>query len=121
MNVPECPLFPFRNSLCRQPGVFFGKTLRSYDIAGLTLTESYYSPGLVLPIHAHDYAFFCLVMNGSYTETANGKKRICTRPTLLYHPPQEVHSDTFHGTGGRCLSIELNGEWLRRHPGYPLE
>jgi AraC family transcriptional regulator len=97
-----------------QPGVFFGKTLQSCAVAGLTLTESYYSPGLVLPAHAHDYAFFCVVIDGSYTETANGRTRTCTHSTLLYHPPQEVHSDTFHRNGGRCLSIELNNAWLRR-------
>jgi len=97
-----------------QPGVFFGRTLQSCAVAGLRLTESYYAPGLMLPVHAHDYAFFCLVMDGSYSETANGRTRICTHSSLLYHPPQEVHSDTFHRSGGRCLSIELNKEWLRR-------
>jgi AraC family transcriptional regulator len=97
-----------------QPGVFLGETLRSCAFAGLRLTESRYAPGLALPAHAHDHAFFCLVLDGSYTEKVNGRTRTCTHSSLLYHPPHEVHSDTFHGAGGRCLSIELDNQWLQR-------
>jgi AraC family transcriptional regulator len=57
-------------------------------------------------------------MDGSYTEKVNGRTRTCTHSTLLYHPPQEMHSDTFHRAGGRCLSSELDKQWLQRARQY---
>jgi len=97
-----------------QSGVFFGKTVQHRLVAGLTFTENSYAPGLKLPAHAHEHAYFCLVLDGSYTEVVNGRARTCSPCSLLYHPPRELHSDTFHRKGGRCLSVELDQLWLER-------
>jgi hypothetical protein len=94
-----------------QPGVFYGQTVRHLTVAGLTFTESSYAPGLKLAAHAHEHAYFCLILDGSYTEMVNGRARTCAPCSLLYHPPHEMHSDTFHGKGGRCLSVELDQHW----------
>ena len=53
------------------PGFFYGTTERRYDFDGLTLAETVYPPGLVIPPHEHSNAFFCLLLEGQCTQSCD--------------------------------------------------
>jgi AraC family transcriptional regulator len=96
------------------PGDFFGRILRRRSVAGLTVTETQYPPRLKLPPHRHAGAYFCLVLQGSYTETSATRSQACGPATLLFHPPYTAHADELHQTTVRCCNVELDDGWLAR-------
>ena len=55
-------------------GKYYGKVIRRDEFAGFILTETIYSPGVVLPKHSHRNAYFCLILRGNYTEIIVGKR-----------------------------------------------
>jgi len=100
-------------------GQFCGDVLRSSNLYGIRLTETTYAPGQVLPMHSHEHACFIFTLDGSFYETYGKRSRECKSFTLIYRPADEVHSDRFHNSGGRCLNIEIEPEWMelvRRPP-----
>ena len=94
------------------PGSYYGETLRSRKVASFELSERVYSPGYQTPKHTHKQALFCFVMEGCYTETYGSKTRECKSSTLLFHPPEELHAERFHDSGGRSFIIEIAPNWL---------
>jgi AraC family transcriptional regulator len=96
------------------PGSSFGKVVRHRAAAGFTLSETTYAPGLQVPSHAHEHAFFYTVLEGDYTETF-GRTVLSPRPlTLVFHPAGEVHSHRCGDGGGRCFNIDLAPCWIER-------
>lgn len=89
------------------PGSFFGSTASSRTINGFALAESVYRPCYALPAHEHERAFFYLVLDGSSHDTTRGRALSCAPGMLVYHPPGETHSNTWHEAGGRCFHIEI--------------
>jgi AraC family transcriptional regulator len=77
------------------------------------LTERAYLPGLILPKHSHEQAYFCFVLGGSFTEVYGEHSRSGHPSTLIFHPAGETHSDQFHTTS-RCFNIQMNTCWLER-------
>ena len=92
----------------------YGEVLKSRAVTEFTLTETTYAPNLELPKHSHDRAYFCLVLQGTYTEAYGNKTRLCQPASLIFHPPDEIHSDRFYGAGGRCFNVQINPRWLER-------
>ncbi|MEW6130407.1 MAG: AraC family transcriptional regulator [Acidobacteriota bacterium] len=101
-------------------GIWYGNTLSTDSVGGLTLTETVYNSNLKLPHHSHEQAYFCLVLKGSYTESYGRKSRICKRATLVFHPADEPHADHFHSLS-HCFNIQMNEGWVARMRPYPLE
>jgi AraC family transcriptional regulator len=97
-----------------KPGHFFGATHRISEVVGITLIDSVYQAEQKHPRHSHEYASFCLVLKGSFTESHKRKTITCGPLTLLYYPADEGHSDHFHSLGGRCFIIELRSRWIQR-------
>ena len=75
--------------------------------------ETSYAPTLKLPAHSHELAYFCFVIEGSFTECYGKRSRLCCPSTLVFHPAAEMHSDFFH-TSVRCFNIQMNLQWLER-------
>lgn len=86
---------------------FHGTTVRSSAVAGFTLTENAYEPDVKLPQHSHTMAYFCFVLQGGFTENYERQRRACSPSTLIFHSPDEVHSDHFHART-RCFSLEID-------------
>lgn len=99
-------------------GHYFGEVVRSRHVAGLILTETRYAPGVQLPRHSHEDAYFCLVRRGSYTESYGNKSRACRPLTLAFHPPGEVHSEHFHGAEVWSFNTEVTQGWLAHLPSH---
>ena len=96
------------------PGCFYGNALKSHLIAGFSLIETTYAPNLLVPKHAHECAYFCFVLPGTYTETYGRRTRACKPSTLIFHPPDEIHSDRFDNAGGRCFNVQVEPQFLER-------
>jgi AraC family transcriptional regulator len=93
-------------------GQFCGDVLRSSNLYGIRLTETTYAPGQVLPKHSHEHACFIFNLGESFYETYGKRSRECKSFALIYRPADEVHSDHFYNSGGRCLNIEIEPEWM---------
>jgi AraC family transcriptional regulator len=101
------------------PGRYFGHQEGSREVAGLTFSESVYPPEFTIPAHCHVHAFFYLIVEGCCTEVCGDQKATGGPPTLVFHPPGEVHANHWHGAGGRCFHIEIAHprlEYVREHP-----
>ena len=96
------------------PGSYYGEALRGRKVGGFELSERVYPPGFQTPKHTHKRALFCFVMGGNYTEQYGARTRECKTSTLLFHPPEELHAEHFHSSGGRSFIIEIEPEWLKR-------
>lgn len=91
-----------------------GRILRRQEIAGSVLSETAYPAHLSVPRHVHDQVgYFCLTLQGGYTEYSNYQNRVLGPATLLYHAPGEAHSDKFSGEETRLFCVWVSRERLR--------
>ncbi|MGH9751435.1 MAG: helix-turn-helix domain-containing protein [Blastocatellia bacterium] len=93
---------------------FHGESLKSCRIPGFILSECRYPPHFETPLHAHGRALFCLAVEGSYTARYGPKTCTCEPSSLLFHAPNEMHSEHFQNSGGRFFIIEIEPWWLER-------
>jgi AraC family transcriptional regulator len=99
-------------------GEYFGTAAGARSAGAVTLTLTDYSPGTVVPSHAHAHPYFCYVSFGEFEECGERGSYVATRGTLVFHPAAETHSDEFGRAGGRCFNIEVGGNVdLMRDPG----
>lgn len=96
------------------PGYGYGETVQRHEVDGLILTDCEYGPDQTTPAHAHQYAYLCVVMGGSYTEIFKHGSRMFEPFTLAFHPAEEVHRNHFHRGGGRIFSVEVSPLWVAR-------
>lgn len=88
--------------------------LSEQEIAGLFATETSHPPLFNIPRHAHDLASFYVVLEGSLTEFYDRNRRDLGTCSIVFTPPGEIHSDSFHDAGGRCFLVELMPNWIDR-------
>jgi AraC family transcriptional regulator len=93
---------------------FFGKVQRRQSVSELILTDSVYAPGLRLPMHSHELAYFCLVLQGTYTESYGRINRTYSPSMVVFHPEGETHSDQFHDAGGLIFNVAFSSRWFQR-------
>ena len=96
------------------PGNLYGEHVRSHKVAHFALSERFYPPRFETPKHSHKQALFAFVIQGNYTETYGTHTRECKASTLLFHPPEELHAEHFHDSGGHTFIIEIESLWLER-------
>jgi AraC family transcriptional regulator len=96
----------------------YGTILNTQKVAELTFTENTYAPSVSLPKHSHQQACFCLVLQGTYTETYQRKVLTCEPLSLVFRPAGEVHSDYFSSARARCFIVEFGDGWLDRAHEY---
>jgi len=82
--------------------------LKLQEIAGFTLFETLYPPGLKQPRHTHTLASFSFVLAGNYVENHGRQKRTRQPSTIIFHPPQESHSVNFQSEQVRILSVQVD-------------
>jgi len=95
-------------------GCFYGSVLKRAGIAGFLFTETIYPPGLKIAKHSHEYPYFCYVRQGVFSETNSRRTRSCKPSTLIFHPPQDRHSNAFHHGVSHCFNIQIEHHWLDR-------
>jgi AraC family transcriptional regulator len=94
-------------------GQFYGSKSEALSANGYCYTESTYAPTAKLPIHTHELAHFCLVIEGSYVETIGRRTYDRVPTTLVYFPTNLSHSEK-HRTNGRHFLIEIQPSALQR-------
>jgi AraC family transcriptional regulator len=93
------------------PGTFYGDTI-SVPIADALLSEVRHPVGHDVPPHRHQAAYFSLLLEGGYRETA-GDVTIDYEPfTFVFHNALTEHHDTMGANGCRLFFIELMPPWL---------
>ncbi len=70
-------------------GFFYGNTSKTVLSADFGLTETIYAPTIKLPVHSHEAAYFCFVLEGDFTEFYGRRSRLCRPSTLVFHPAGE--------------------------------
>jgi AraC family transcriptional regulator len=88
-------------------------TTKSREVAGLWLIENAYSTGFQAPVHWHDHAWLCFVLQGGYTEIRGSKVRECPPSTLFFHPGDYAHSSCQHAAGC-CFNLKIGPRWVER-------
>lgn len=97
-----------------------GEIVDSQSIAGFYLTETSYAPKIKVPMHSHQHACFCLVMEGTYTELYREKAIDCKPSQIIFRPAEEVHADHIGNGNVRCFIIEVGTDWLTRLHRYSI-
>lgn len=87
------------------PGHYFGNRVHALELAGYLLTECAYRPGHRVPKHAHERAYFNLVVTGGYSETYGMRRRECKIGSLVFHPAGEWHAERMSGRGARLFGV----------------
>lgn len=95
-------------------GCWHGQNVAIREVAGLRLAENRYPAGYKTRKHSHNAPLFCLVQEGSLTQTYGRKTRDGHPMTLIGLAPDEVHSDSFHNRGTRVFIIEIGQSWMGR-------
>lgn len=90
----------------------FVQPLRQRDVGGIRVSTSAYAASSTLPLHEHSHAYLCLVVEGAYCESSQGREQECRRGLLLIHPQGHRHSNRFHPQGARSLDLFLPATWL---------
>lgn len=94
------------------PGQFYGTVAEKRSVSSSIISEVVHSTAKSLPEHSHELAFFCLLIDGSYSESL-GRRRFSYRPlSLLWHPSGVEHKDEIGNKGGRFFGIEIRKEGL---------
>ncbi|HET9393667.1 MAG TPA: AraC family transcriptional regulator [Candidatus Rubrimentiphilum sp.] len=97
-------------TIALKAGAFFGQTV-SARIADAVLSEVRHDLGKTVPAHTHEYAYFSLLIEGSYRETSGGDTIAYDPFTVVFHAPLMEHTDTIGPAGGRFFMVELLPRW----------
>lgn len=94
-------------------GTYYGRVASRARTPGFSLTETVYRRGEDLPRHAHERAFFCLTLEGSYTERTLRTSETTYAPwNAVFHPAGEVHLTRMGAHGGLVLNVEVDPDRL---------
>src|SRR5437762_10721461 len=86
---------------------------RTKKAGALTLTETRYDSGAVLPPHQHENACFVVVLEGTFDDASGPVEQKVTTGAVIFRPKAEPHSNRFDRKRARCLNIELPEQWMR--------
>jgi AraC family transcriptional regulator len=101
-------------------GNYYGVSSSIRRIAGLRLAERTYPPDFTSPRHSHPEAYFCLILEGSSTQTYGAKSRVREPLTTAFYPPNELQSESFGRGGSRIFNVEIDSRWLRHFREYSV-
>ncbi|HZO91783.1 MAG TPA: AraC family transcriptional regulator [Chthonomonadaceae bacterium] len=94
-------------------GTYYGHNYRQRQVGDFLFSESRYEASRAIPPHAHESAFFYLVLDGACLDTVNGGERQAARSSLMFHPAGDTHANIWSPSGGACFHIEiLPAKWV---------
>jgi AraC family transcriptional regulator len=86
---------------------FSGVEVEVRSAGGIRCSTSVFPPRFETAPHAHDEAYFCLVVEGSSAQRSGGAERVRERGRAYFYPAGEQQSERFGRPGGRLFSIRL--------------
>ncbi|HKY31014.1 MAG TPA: AraC family transcriptional regulator [Candidatus Polarisedimenticolia bacterium] len=93
---------------------FHGVDLGALTAWGIRCATSVFPPHFSTPPHAHDEAYFCLVMDGAGTQRSGNVERYRERGRAYFYPAGEIQSERFDRSGCRIFRVQLGGEAMRQ-------
>ena len=92
-------------------GQFFGAIQRKTESCRVIFTDLLHSAPRRLPLHAHQLAFFALVLQGEYGERYGRSHKQFGPFSLMYRPAGIPHQDEVGPQGVRFFEMELRPSW----------
>lgn len=83
------------------------------EVLGLRLWEVTAGP-MRAPLHLHEWAFFCALLDGELTNDYGSKVVVYRRAASVFHPPETLHTSDIGGGGARLLTLEASRDWIAR-------
>jgi len=91
-----------------------GEKFGTLQFDGLKLSEISYPENSRIPAHSHEFPYFLLVREGSFSQRYRARSHDYEPSTLIYMRSDETHADRFHRHGARCFVVELGEPWTKR-------
>ena len=91
-------------------GAFYGNTA-SFSIADALLSEVHHPDPRTMPEHTHAVPHFCLLLSGTYEESAHAEKIVFAPQTIVYRPAHASHWDAVGDGGALFFIVELGPAW----------
>lgn len=101
-------------------GTFYGRSTPPVEVGGVTLAETIYAAGFVVPLHDHAHPIFCLALAGRFTEHVARHHVVLGARSVFFQPAGEAHAETFHDAPSRLFNVQLGEDWLRWLDQYAL-
>lgn len=95
-------------------GEFYGEIVRRHVSCGATLSIVRHDDKNDLPEHTHAQPYFCMLVEGAYTEVYHGQPIHYEPFSVALHPAGFSHSDSIPSAGASFFTIELGDEWHER-------
>lgn len=93
-----------------QTGEFFGTTTARGQARGVLLSCLQHPDARKLPEHAHEAAFFTMLLRGDYRERAGSREIHYDPLTVVFHPPSHEHRDEIGAADSVMISVEVGRE-----------
>jgi AraC family transcriptional regulator len=92
-------------------GQFYGAIQRKNESCRVIFTDLVHTVPRQLPLHAHQLAFFALVLQGQYGERYRRSHKQFGPFSLMYRPAGIPHQDEIGPQGVRFFEMELHTDW----------
>lgn len=90
-----------------QRGEYFGTTTARGEAPGVLLSCLRHAAARKLPAHAHESAFFTMLLRGDYREKAGSREIQYDPLTVVFHPPSLAHFDEIGAGDSVLVTIEV--------------
>lgn len=95
-------------------GQFFGDRVAEARVGELAVQEIRGRPPEGIPLHTHENAHFCLIVQGDYVTSTRNVDGRCAVGALLFHPAGTTHEDQFVAVGGSAVTVSLPEDFLEK-------
>jgi AraC family transcriptional regulator len=95
-------------------GNFYGAVEAKQEQCGAIFTHLKHASPKKLPSHAHELAFFALLLEGEYGERYERRERQFRPFTIHFRPAGIPHQDEIGPRGVRFFEIEIRPSWRHR-------
>jgi len=89
-------------------GDYVGRVLRSEAHQGCHLSVIEHARSRVLPNHAHDWPFVCVLLKGSYVSRTRSSEMEIDNDVAVYHPRAFQHCDAIGRHGGLFFGVQID-------------
>jgi AraC-like DNA-binding protein len=93
-----------------------GHTVRTVQLPWGSLSETEHRPASI-PLHAHELASFCLVLEGRFHERLGGEEKTFEKRGIIFRAAGQLHSDIFEAPRSRCFNVLFDAALLARSGG----
>jgi len=94
------------------PGEFHGTNVISLRVSHFRVTDTLHEPQTMTRRHSHLLPQICIVHDGSFEERLGTQRREIRARSAVLRPAGELHENRFHAHGARCVTAEIEPDWL---------